>query len=258
MSAFGKRPMRRLVDRFIGKAAASSSLLELRDVIQEAAGELGFSYFALVHHRAADLRSGSSLRLDNYPIAWVEQRQQLLMEFEDPVHQASRRTNVAFAWNDLGSVVALSRRQRELLKASRRFGLGDGLTVPVNIPGEPHGSFSFAMRRGGRLANQFMQSAHIVGAYAFDAARRLHRPGTHLERPHLSRREIECVRLVAMGKSDWEIAKILGIGFETVRQYMKHARATYGVVTRTQLVVAALRDEWISIDEVVFLPGSSI
>lgn len=258
MPAFGKRPMRRLVDRFIGEAAASSSLPELRGVIHEASAELGFSYFALVHHRAADMKSGSSLQLDNYPLAWIEQRQRLLMGVEDPVHQASRRTNVAFAWSDLASVVALSRKQRELLETSRRFGLGNGLTIPVNIPGEPHGSFSFAMRRGERLANQFTQTAHIVGAYAFDAARRLHRASAALRRRHLSRREIECIRLVAMGKSDWAIAKILGISFETVRQYLKHARATYGVVTRTQLVVAALRDEWISIDEVAFLPTSAV
>lgn len=256
MLASYARPMRRLVDRFVGKAATSKSFSELDDAINEAAAELGFSYFALVHHRAADLKPGSSLRLDNYPLAWVEQRQKLLMQSEDPVHQASRRTNVAFAWKDIGSVVALNKRQRELLETSSKFGLGDGLTVPVNIPGEPAGSFSFAMRRGGKVTNQCVQSAHIVGAYAFDAARRLYGPTPGPERPHLSRREVECVSLVAMGKSDWEIAKILGISFETVRQYLKHARRTYGVVTRTQLVVAALRDDWISLDEVAFSPAS--
>lgn len=102
---------------------------------------------------------------------------------------------------------------------------------------------------------QSLQSAYIIGAYAFDTARRLYGPMTHLERPHLSRREVQCVRLVAIGKTDWEIAKILGISFETVRQYLKHARRSYGVVTRTQLVVAALRDDWISLDEVALSPA---
>lgn len=247
--------MRRLVDRFVAKAASSESFPELSYAISEAAVELGFSFFALVHHRAVDLQSGSFIRLHNYPTAWVEQRKKLVMQFEDPVHQASRHTNVAFAWRDIGSVVALSRKQRDLLEASSRFGIGEGLTVPVNIPGEPAGSVSFATRRGDKLMTQSLQSAYIIGAYAFDTARRLYGPMTHLERPHLSRREVQCVRLVAIGKTDWEIAKILGISFETVRQYLKHARRSYGVVTRTQLVVAALRDDWISLDEVALSPA---
>jgi LuxR family quorum-sensing system transcriptional regulator CciR len=62
---------------------------------------------------------------------------------------------------------------------------------------------------------------------------------------------IECVRLVALGKTDWEIANILGLGIETARQYVKHARAAYDVVSRTQLAVHALRDEWIGFDEAI-------
>jgi LuxR family quorum-sensing system transcriptional regulator CciR len=46
-----------------------------------------------------------------------------------------------------------------------------------------------------------------------------------------------------------EIALILGISGETARQYVKRARAAYDVVSRTQLVVLALRDDWISFDE---------
>jgi len=67
--------------------------------------------------------------------------------------------------------------------------------------------------------------------------------------PHLSRRELQCLRFAAAGKTDMEIALILGISGETARQYVKRARAAYDVVSRTQLVVLRLRDDWISFDE---------
>ena len=69
--------------------------------------------------------------------------------------------------------------------------------------------------------------------------------------PHLNRREIQCLHLVAAGKTDWEIARILGISPETAHQYVKRARAAYDVVSRTQLVVHGLRDAWISFDDAI-------
>lgn len=57
------------------------------------------------------------------------------------------------------------------------------------------------------------------------------------------------MRLVALGKTDWEIALILGLSPETTHQYVKRARAAYDVVSRSQLVAYGLRDAWISFDE---------
>ena len=76
-------------------------------------------------------------------------------------------------------------------------------------------------------------------------------PRTQAARPHLSRREIQCLQLLARGKTDWEIARILGISVETARQYVKRARAAYAVASRTQLVVHGLRDEWVTFEEAI-------
>ena len=82
------------------------------------------------------------------------------------------------------------------------------------------------------------------------AARRL-RPAAVRARPHLSRRELQCLRLVALGKTDWEIASILGLSPHTAHQYVTRARAAYDTVSRTQLVVYGLRDAWIAFEEAI-------
>jgi LuxR family transcriptional regulator, quorum-sensing system regulator CciR len=57
------------------------------------------------------------------------------------------------------------------------------------------------------------------------------------------------LRLLAAGKSDWEISVILGLGEETVRKYVKSARAAYDAVSRTQLAVLALEDQQIAFED---------
>lgn len=249
--------MRRLVDRFAGAAARCTALEQLHALMDEASQELGFHYFALLHHASLRSGGGAYLRIDNYPADWVEHLVREQGHLEDPVHLASRRLNTGFCWCELGRIVSLDPRQRAILELSRKFGLGAGFTVPANVPGEPHGSCSFAVRRGAKLPRRRLLCAELVGGHAFRAARRINGLPEPPARPHLSRREVECVRLVARGKTDWEIGAILGLGVETARQYVKRARAAYDVVSRTQLVVHGLLDEWVSFDEAIDSPAGA-
>jgi LuxR family quorum-sensing system transcriptional regulator CciR len=249
--------MRRLADRFAERAASCSSLSQLRSALKQACAQLGFDYFALLHHSSLERPGGGLVRIDNYPDEWVDELLGEGLAADDPVHFASRRSNAGFSWTDLESIVALSRRHRSILSRSTRFGLGDGFTVPVNVPGEPSGSCSFAVQNGRSLPKRKLMCAELVGTHAFRAARRIHDLPRRRVRPHLSRREIECLRLAAAGKTDFEIALILGIAHETARQYLKRARAAYDVVTRSQLVAHALLDEWVGFEEVLPLPSGA-
>jgi len=252
-SAGRRRPDRTggfgIVDAFDRSALRCAGLEDLGRLLGEAASDLGFDHYALVHHCFLERRSSRLARLHNYPLAWEAELIATGLALEDPVHMASVRTNSAFAWSELGSLVRLGPRQRIVLERSSRFGIGEGFTAPANVPGEPSGSCSFATRRGRRLPRASLHCAALIGARAFASARRLLDYPCLAGRPHLSRRERECLRLVAIGKSDWEIARILGIGRETARHYVKRARAAYDVVTRTQLVVHGLRDGLISFEE---------
>jgi len=248
----GRRGARsRLTDAFQEQASRCRSPEDLRNLLEEVTRELGFRYFALLHHRC--VRSGSDrfIRLDNYPVAWEEE---LLTRHDvavDPVHLASLRTIAGFGWDELAQLVPLNAPQRRILERSRHHGLGAGFTVPANVPGEPSGSCSFAVARGRAFPVHRLQSAELIGVHAFRAARRVYGFASDGAVPRLSRRERQCLRLVAAGKTDWEIAAILGISVETARQYVKRARAAYDVVSRAQLVACGLRDALVSFDEAI-------
>jgi DNA-binding CsgD family transcriptional regulator len=51
---------------------------------------------------------------------------------------------------------------------------------------------------------------------------------------------------IATGKSDWQIGQILEISNKTVNYHAENLKRKYGVATRIQVVVAALRDGQIS------------
>ena len=54
--------------------------------------------------------------------------------------------------------------------------------------------------------------------------------------PALTGRERDCLAFVADGRTDWQIAALLGISEPTVRFHLNNARRKLGAVNRAQAV----------------------
>ena len=65
----------------------------------------------------------------------------------------------------------------------------------------------------------------------------------------LQPRELEVIRLVALGLSNKQIASKLGIGERTVQTHLRNILAKLDAGTRTEAVVLALQKGWIVLDE---------
>lgn len=241
------------VDAFVRDVSEVRTEADLWELLAEISREMGFSYFALTHH--VDIREAPrpAIRLANYPSDWVDYFDDQKLGPSDPVHRASHLTSVGFPWSRLSSLIELTPRDHEVLELAARRGIGDGFTIPAHVPGESNGSCSFATRAGATLSETRLPLAQLVGAFAFEAARQVWRmrEGGLSPRPQLTDRQRDCVVWAARGKSDWEIAKILGISHETVIQYLKRARDRYGVTKRTQLAIHTLFDGTISFIDVL-------
>jgi DNA-binding NarL/FixJ family response regulator len=57
--------------------------------------------------------------------------------------------------------------------------------------------------------------------------------------PHLTKRQLDVLRLLAEGRSTAEIAAALGLTETTVRNYVANLLAALGAHTRLQAVIAA-------------------
>jgi DNA-binding CsgD family transcriptional regulator len=63
----------------------------------------------------------------------------------------------------------------------------------------------------------------------------------------LTPREAQVLNWIATGKSDWQIGQILDISNKTVNYHAENLKRKYGVATRIQMVVAAVRDGQIGV-----------
>lgn len=240
-------------ESFLRDVSETNNEGELADALGVVTRELGFTYFALTHH--VDLRRAiqPAIRLHNYPGDWVEYYDENSLGVSDPVHRASHVTSVGFAWSEIPRMIAMTPKDHQILLSGEGRGIGDGFTVPANVPGESNGSCSFANPAGTPMREEDLPVAQLVGAFAFEAARRLWRVRTPYLHPlpKLTDRQRECILWVARGKSDWEISRILGIEHETVVRHLKQARERYGVGKRTMLTVQALFEGSISFTDVL-------
>jgi LuxR family quorum-sensing system transcriptional regulator CciR len=240
-----------IAQRFVELASSVASLSDLSNLLEAVCLEIGFTYFALVHH--ADLRDPSPkiIRLYNYPCAWVEYFIANGLFADDPIHLASLLSSVGFSWEEVPAKIRITNRQREILEMADKHGLRHGYTVPANIPGESTGSCSFATKGAADLPKESILLAELIGHFAFEAARRLGRsePVPSSGRPRLTPRQHDCLLLAIHGKTDWEIGRILGLSEETVTEYLDLARKRYGVTKRLPLAVRAIYDGQINFIE---------
>ncbi|WP_297494753.1 LuxR family transcriptional regulator [Acidocella sp.] len=243
-----------IADQFAQLIRTVQTEYDLFRLMEEITVEMGFRHFALISH--VDLRRQASnvVQIYNYPPTWVENFVRNGLYAYDPVLLASLRSAVGFVWSDIPTIIEMTNRQRVILENAAKHGLGDGFTIPAHIPGEIHGSCSFAMRPGFQVPKANLLMAQLIGSFAFQAARRLNQVNLPISqhRSHLTPRQRDCLLWAIRGKTDWEIGQILGLNEQTVSRHLDMARERYGVTKRLPLAVQAIFDGQISFTEALF------
>ncbi len=88
--------------------------------------------------------------------------------------------------------------------------------------------------------------AHWLQLQLESARRSYSEPGSPFH--PLSEREMEVLNLVVEGKSNKEIAALLGISHQTVKNHITSILRKFGVEDRTQAVVYALKRGWVKLN----------
>jgi len=239
------------VQTFVGAVRSAPSLTDIGLVLNAATRRFRFDHFALAQQSSAN-RLGS-LRLSDFPDAWVERLVADDLVAHDPVLLACERQVTPFTWSHLPELLPLNRQQRHYMAQARAAGLAEGYTVPIHIPGQASGLVSFVVAGSTPLPQESLPAAQYLACFAFEAARRLRlaETGDRAAAPRLTQRQLDCVVLAARGKSNWVAGQLLGLSGATVHKYLEAAKQRYGVSSRTELVVRALFDGQISFADVM-------
>lgn len=226
----------------------AANVAEVQEAFMREIRGLGFSHAACASHVDPLRPPAEAVMMVDYPLVWLERFSAQNYATRDPVFRAARRQTLPFQWSDKNFRHGLAADQLRILDEAADVGLGDGITIPIHAPDALPASCSLVIGPDG-VDPLNAQKATWYGVYAHECARRL-RLADLPAKPQLSQRERQCVQLLGQGKDDGDMAIILGLSEHTVHNIVRRAMGKYGVASRVQAFVRAVKDGQIRLEDV--------
>jgi LuxR family quorum-sensing transcriptional regulator LasR len=136
--------------------------------------------------------------------------------------------------------------QQTLYEEACGHGIRSGITFPIHGPSGEFGVVSFASDAkpssdfDDNIAN-LMPSLSLIRDYAFESSLKFINAQNSAEAaPRLTKRELEVLNWVMVGKSSWEISRITACSEATVNFHIGNIRQKFNVNTRQQALVKAI------------------
>ncbi len=224
---------------------AATAPLEVWAHLKAFAAPYGF------HHLTAMRRSDELPQRVAGAILYMDGPQGFAEEFDreqfGPNHPLITRalsTLVPFSSAEARASRLTAEQRRVLQRINLTLNVREGWTVPVDLCGEVRG----IIMMGGPnpdMSRLLGSTLHLLALTAFKRVEEL-AMGISLKSHDLTTREVECLRWVALGKTDNEIATILSIGRRTVRFHVENAKRKLQVATRVQAIAEAIRRQAIA------------
>ena len=177
----------------------------------------------------------------NYPEDWHAYYLENEFHRFDPVLRYASQRVGAFKWKDIEDSSQLTSKQKKCLRLGEESGLYNGVGVPLRGKKSQLAGIALATSE---KKDSCEENIDIINAYCnqfYIAYKRLLAPPEKIEAAiYLSKREEEILSWAAMGKTDEEIAIILGISRNTVDTHMRHIFGKLDVNSKILAVVKAL------------------
>ena len=176
-----------------------------------------------------------------YPEAWKRHYVERRLHLVDPTLHLARRSIAPVDWVRLQD----AETPPVVFREARDFGIsGQGLTVPVRGPYGDIGMLSLTRRctaaEWQRLVPQYIGRIQSAAVYLHDHVMSDGTLSAALRFPQLSAREAEVLQWVAAGKSQSDVAEILGISDRTVEVHLRSVRTKLQALTTAQAVGRAV------------------
>lgn len=231
---------------FIDCSNSSQSLPALFELLVNCAAQEGFSqiaYGALNHSEQVRLPGHPMPAIAvNFPSHWCKRYFERKYHEFDPVVRRTPMAAKPFVWDHLLKREQLNARERLVMEESREAGLRNGISVPLFGPSGRLSVLSFASPFDDADPCRHMSRLNVLASQFHVAFAAIARPTAQGRRGiGLSRRERDCLRWIAEGKSAWDISVILQISENTVNYHVKNAARKLGTTSRTVAVVKAIR-----------------
>ncbi|HLH88179.1 MAG TPA: autoinducer binding domain-containing protein [Xanthobacteraceae bacterium] len=177
----------------------------------------------------------------DWPPDWLEFYERGGFFHHDMLAIEARRRVSAMWVSSLMPHLKLTPKQLELVEAFDAYGWKDVFAVPIHGPGSLQGLITMATRTEVSLGAADCAMLEILARFVWERCRTSEGFGiSNTDHPRLSLREIECLQWAAAGKSDNDIATLLGIKPATAHFHVEAAKRRLGVRTRIEAVAVGI------------------
>lgn len=242
------------LDRFSARLAAAATFDAGLDLLADEVRLLGLDGFDYASLPARDVLdgtwAGAQIFERNFPAGW--QAGWRLRGRHDPILPAAFRKGLPVDWQDVRRHALLTGPQRESFAYLEEIGFRDGITIPIHEPANRFAFVSGVSYLSGKQWDALRVRAAVpltILAHTFHhvmAARNGRRK--RISTAHLTRREIQCLQLAAIGNRAPATAQQLNRSVDTVRRHLKNAMAKLGANTITQSVAIGVARGLITVD----------
>jgi LuxR family transcriptional regulator, quorum-sensing system regulator BjaR1 len=178
------------------------------------------------------------LYLSDWPDELIARRRSLMAALHDPIALCALRSKRPFTWAEARAHA--SRMGRKVVDMVHDYGITDGIMFPMHALQSVSGGVSLGGSRKTELSDTQVKELEIVCSMAYYHLEAMLGPFPYQKVAQLTARETECVQLAAAGKSNWEIAAILGIEEDTVKKTLRRAGAKLEAGNRAHIVATAI------------------
>jgi DNA-binding CsgD family transcriptional regulator len=229
-----------LFEEFVEQSEAATTVSQLKECFERVMAHEGFeNHFIgrLVEHRVTETR-------------WVEFPKghfetYLAEEWDrvDPILACTATATRPFCWDDVASRMQFNRTQTALLDECKRVGVHSLVIVPFPDPNGGCDVVGVSRRHAGPpdrarvavvqaiCAQTWCRHADLAGSRVDNADREI----------TLTNRELEILKWVKEGKSNWETSEILGLSVKTIEYHVGNILKKLGAANRTTAVVMAIK-----------------
>lgn len=229
--------------QLIDKMSKITRLEQGHELLQKAILDMGLSNVAYFAVNLPGRHAGSALYSATYAPEWQKHYQQEGYVHIDPVVSAGLAGVLPIDWQDIDRSNKVVQR---FFCEAQDFAIGSqGLSFPIR--GRHHEFALFSVSSDADPVAWAKQKSHIIQklmllSYHFHdwtiRTSGVYDDSSLLDR--LTTREKDCLRWRALGKSDWDIGKLLTISERTVKFHLENARAKLGAANTTHAVTKAV------------------
>ncbi len=231
----------------LGMIRDAGDVANLRAAVMRALGLCGIEAAYFVAPLTRDSRAERSMTNIGLPPEW-EQRYREERYRVDPLPSLSLRHSNAFCWPGDVDTGELTKPQSSYLEYAAQFGLARGIGVACYGPQGRAGFLGAVWSQIEPPTDAAQLAVHQIGQIGFQ--RYCHIVSDNSALPPLSNRELEVLAWMCRGKTNPEMATIIGVSRSSIDAYIRRIFAKLEVTDRTAACVRAFSLGFVVSDEV--------